>query len=69
MNPEKRKAERQWQRESYGEADHIPVPLAHTPQVECLQEPNSETIVLYESGNMDGAFIRCNDPVEVGEWV
>jgi len=69
MNQDKREAERQWQRESYGEDDHIPVPLAHTPRVECMTEPGSETIALYESGSMDAAFIRSNDPVELEEWV
>ena len=69
MNQDKRKAEKQWQRESYGEDDHIPVPLAHTPRVECMTEPGSETIALYESGKVDEAFIRSNDPVVLEDWV
>ncbi len=69
MNQDKREAERQWQREAYGQADHIPVPLSHTPRLEWMTEPGSETISLYEPGKMDESFIRSNDPVNLEEWV
>ncbi len=69
MNQEKREAERQWQREAYGQVDHIPIPVAHTPRLEWMTEPGSETIALYEPGAMDESFIWCNDPVNLEEWL
>jgi len=51
--------------------EHVPAPSGHAPRLDTLAFSGEQTITIVErDGGIDsGAWIECENPVDMGEWL